>query len=323
MEGKEQYLAAFGSRVRAARERAKLTQEELSERCNCGYEGGRGTISKIECGKSDVPISHVVAIADALNTTVAYLLSIEKEDISVERAREVGRLEGQIDLLKEQVAGKQSHPTVPPLATPFLRAVMVSLPRHEDVPAVVSDELMGEDVSDVWPVIADRIKNSDIATQDIVRDTAISEPLLSYLMRGGTLIQARERVVFLRLATHVDTPMADIIRIKPNYSVRVLTDMDVDGNIINRRTEPLTKEEEASLAYAKERNKKWFQYDVVFSVVAALYPDMGELLYNYGSLNDEGRWHLLAYSSGVLNSKRYEKTHLEKLAIVPQSETGT
>jgi len=133
MEGKDQYLAAFGGRVKAARERAKLSQEELSERC--GYEGGRATISQIERGQSDVPISKVPIIAKELNTTVTYLLSIDKEDISIERAHEDGRREATIEALEKQCEAykeillREADP--PALSSHVVRALQ-ELEEYED-----------------------------------------------------------------------------------------------------------------------------------------------------------------------------------------------
>jgi transcriptional regulator with XRE-family HTH domain len=69
---RQNYLSKFGARVRQARKRARLTQEQLAEKCH--YEGGRATISQIEVGKSDISMSMVNVIADALNTTPIALM---------------------------------------------------------------------------------------------------------------------------------------------------------------------------------------------------------------------------------------------------------
>lgn len=63
-------LIEFGKRVKAKRIEAGLTQEELAKKA--GYTS-RSSINKIELGFVDLPQSKVLAIANALLTTPAYL----------------------------------------------------------------------------------------------------------------------------------------------------------------------------------------------------------------------------------------------------------
>ncbi len=59
------------SRIRKRREELGLSQEELAKRM--GYKS-KSSINKIEMGINDIPQSKVVAFAQALNTTTAYLM---------------------------------------------------------------------------------------------------------------------------------------------------------------------------------------------------------------------------------------------------------
>ena len=64
--------ADFGKRVKARREELNMSQETLSSLM--GYKT-RSSIQKIEAGKSDIPQAKIKQLAQALNTTVAYLLN--------------------------------------------------------------------------------------------------------------------------------------------------------------------------------------------------------------------------------------------------------
>ena len=59
------------SRIRKRREELGLSQEELAKRM--GYKS-KSSINKIEMGINDIPQSKVIAFAQALNTTTAYLM---------------------------------------------------------------------------------------------------------------------------------------------------------------------------------------------------------------------------------------------------------
>ncbi len=61
----------FCDRIRARREELNLSQDELAKRM--GYKS-RSTINKIELGINDVSQSKIIAFAEALNTTVGYLM---------------------------------------------------------------------------------------------------------------------------------------------------------------------------------------------------------------------------------------------------------
>ena len=67
-------VAKFGiicERILNIREMLGLSQEELAKKL--GYKS-RSSINKIEKGENDIPISKVIAFAEALNTTPEYLM---------------------------------------------------------------------------------------------------------------------------------------------------------------------------------------------------------------------------------------------------------
>ena len=75
------YLLSIGIRIKELRQNLKMTQEELALRS--GYTS-RSSINKIEKGLVDLPRSKIVEIAEALNTTPAYLMGWEKETPTAE-----------------------------------------------------------------------------------------------------------------------------------------------------------------------------------------------------------------------------------------------
>ncbi|APC86868.1 TPA: helix-turn-helix transcriptional regulator [Vibrio parahaemolyticus] len=63
-----------GAQVRKLRKEQKLTQEQLSARCNViGLDISRGTLAKIEAGVRQVTDVEVVQIAKALKVNVSTL----------------------------------------------------------------------------------------------------------------------------------------------------------------------------------------------------------------------------------------------------------
>lgn len=64
-------MAEIGKRIREQRESIGMTQEELANKL--GYKN-KSTIAKIETGANDIVQSKVVEFANALNTTIAYLM---------------------------------------------------------------------------------------------------------------------------------------------------------------------------------------------------------------------------------------------------------
>ena len=71
MDEQELFRWKFGMRIKLRRAVIGLSQTELAERL--GYSN-KTIISKIESGKNEPPLSKVKAFADALETTMAYLM---------------------------------------------------------------------------------------------------------------------------------------------------------------------------------------------------------------------------------------------------------
>lgn len=67
-----------GERVKEARERAGLSQEQLAARIQlAGLSISQKSISRIETGVRVVPDYELAYLADALEVTIYYLLGIE------------------------------------------------------------------------------------------------------------------------------------------------------------------------------------------------------------------------------------------------------
>ncbi len=69
-------MAEIGKRIREKREALGITQEELAAKL--GYKN-KSTIAKIENGTNDIVQSKVVEFANALNTSVSYLMGWKEE----------------------------------------------------------------------------------------------------------------------------------------------------------------------------------------------------------------------------------------------------
>ena len=64
----------IGDRIKASRERANLTQEELGRKCGTTKQ----TIYKYEIGKvTNIPLGRLQKIADTVGVTAAYLMGLE------------------------------------------------------------------------------------------------------------------------------------------------------------------------------------------------------------------------------------------------------
>jgi transcriptional regulator with XRE-family HTH domain len=71
----------LGNRIKQRREELHLSQEELAKKL--GYKS-RSTINKIELGKNDITQHKIVAFANALQTTPAYLMGWDDIDEETE-----------------------------------------------------------------------------------------------------------------------------------------------------------------------------------------------------------------------------------------------
>lgn len=74
-------MLEIGERIKIQREKLKMSQDELAKRI--GYKS-RSSINKIELGHYNLTQSKIKAIADALETTPAYIMGWEELDESVD-----------------------------------------------------------------------------------------------------------------------------------------------------------------------------------------------------------------------------------------------
>lgn len=74
MYDKQKFKTEMGKRVKDQRESLKITQEQLAK--TIGYKG-KSIISRIEAGLSEIPQSKMQSFADALDTTIPYLMGWE------------------------------------------------------------------------------------------------------------------------------------------------------------------------------------------------------------------------------------------------------
>ena len=70
-EYKQKFMNEMGKRVNEQRERIGITQEQLAVKL--GYKN-KASISRIETGQNEIPQSKMQAFADALGTSIAYLM---------------------------------------------------------------------------------------------------------------------------------------------------------------------------------------------------------------------------------------------------------
>lgn len=63
----------IGQRIKARREQLNMSQDELAKKC--GYSS-RSTINKIELDQRNLPQPKIVAMANALDVNIGYLLGI-------------------------------------------------------------------------------------------------------------------------------------------------------------------------------------------------------------------------------------------------------
>ena len=84
-----EYWKSFGERVKARREELGISQLTLA--LKIGYQS-KQAVSKIENGIRGMDIDRVSLLADALGTTVDYLMGVEKQDLIRELEEELANL---------------------------------------------------------------------------------------------------------------------------------------------------------------------------------------------------------------------------------------
>lgn len=90
----------IGERIAARREQLGLSQEELAHKL--GYKD-RSSIAKIETGINSIKQNKIAAFADALETSIAYIMGWEEAAlVDEERQRLINKI---MQLSPEQVRG--------------------------------------------------------------------------------------------------------------------------------------------------------------------------------------------------------------------------
>ena len=112
----------IGDRIRIRREELGLTQQELADRL--GYKS-KSAINKIDRGKNEVSQKKIVAFAEALETTVAYLMEWEEEEPAYYLNEETARIAQEVfddpDLRMLFSASRNARPEDIRLAAEMLR----------------------------------------------------------------------------------------------------------------------------------------------------------------------------------------------------------
>lgn len=96
----------IGQRIKQRREELKISQEELAKKV--GYKS-RSSINKIEVDGRGLPQSKIMLIAEALNTTPAYLMGWEddKPRLTVKDERDIAK---DLDNIMKKLASGEAGP---------------------------------------------------------------------------------------------------------------------------------------------------------------------------------------------------------------------
>ena len=92
--------AQLGLKIKAMRQAKGITQETLAELVSCNTSH----ISNIENNHTKVSLNVLLAIANALNTSIDYLLSNQYDNLSLALDNEIARAVSECDLeTKERI----------------------------------------------------------------------------------------------------------------------------------------------------------------------------------------------------------------------------
>ncbi len=93
-------MNTIGNRIRSRRLELSMSQDELAQKL---CYTNKSSISRIESGKYDIPQSKVVEFANALNTTVSYLMGWEDNPRLVELSKETA-YKAQLDRIIDKLS---------------------------------------------------------------------------------------------------------------------------------------------------------------------------------------------------------------------------
>lgn len=137
-------MSGIGERIKARRKELGMTQEELAKKL--GYKN-KTTISQIENGVNDIMQSKVASFAEALNTTVAYLMGLEesarsKENTSGMKYAKIREIRNQLERCRYVVMSAEAKiKRVEPLSQEFEQTVRLIQDAKEQVNKLVWQEL--------------------------------------------------------------------------------------------------------------------------------------------------------------------------------------
>lgn len=97
-------MTDVGRRIKEQREAIGMTQGELAKKL--GYKN-KSTIGKIETGINDIVLSKVVEFADALHTSVAYLMGWKDEEQPKEESPKIMQYYTQLNDIGKHEAEKR------------------------------------------------------------------------------------------------------------------------------------------------------------------------------------------------------------------------
>ena len=141
-------MTGIGERINARRKELGMTQEELSKKL--GYKN-KSTISQIENGVNDIMQSKVASLAEALNTTVAYLVGLEeptqpKKNASGMKYAKIREIRNQLERCRYVVMSAEAKiKRVEPLSQKFEQTVQLIQDTKEQVNNLVWQELRAEE----------------------------------------------------------------------------------------------------------------------------------------------------------------------------------
>ena len=99
---KQEFLVAFGNRIRKLRTDKQLSLDELARKCGYTSENARSSIQKIEAGKSDIPASKIKALAQALEVPIGEIMGWYAEWDKKFDTQHISKSVELIELIEEQ-----------------------------------------------------------------------------------------------------------------------------------------------------------------------------------------------------------------------------
>lgn len=127
---------AFGSRLRAARDRAKISQAALAK--TCGWEGGQGRIGNYESGDRWPAMDDIIKLAKAVDTTAQELIFGVDETKPAKTARR-GQLA--LELEPDALTIARTYQGLPTLAKEYVASMLANMAQlqqeHPELAAVM------------------------------------------------------------------------------------------------------------------------------------------------------------------------------------------